>query len=58
MAQLIASRDMVVNGHKIKADHPIPVEALRRMPPGRIKQLTDQRMVHEDSTRVSGKKGG
>lgn len=56
MAQLIAGRDMAIAGHKVKAGDPIPAEALRRLPVGRIKQMEDQRMVHHDSARVSGKK--
>ena len=56
MAQLIAARDMAVAGQKVKAGNPIPAEALRRMPPHRVKQMEDQRMVHQDSVRVSSKK--
>lgn len=56
MAQLIATRDMTVAGRKIPAGHPIPAESLRSLPQHRIKQMQDQRMVHEDHARVSSRK--
>ena len=47
---------MTIGGRQVKAGEPIPADTLRRMPVGRLKQMTDQRMVYEDSTRVSSKK--
>lgn len=56
MAQLIANRTMTIGGRQVMAGQPIPAESLRKMPAGRLKQMTEQRMVSEDSARVSSKK--
>lgn len=58
MAQLIASKRLTIHGKTFESGQPIPAESVRALSHDKVKKLTEHRFVHEDSTRVSGKKGG
>lgn len=57
MAQLVAGKTVTIGGQKYEAGQPIANQSLAKLPAGRLKQMQEQRMVHEDRVRVSGKKG-
>lgn len=57
MAQLVSGKDgLTIRGQRFGRGEPIPADVIRGLPQHRVKQMTEQRMVHEDSTRASSKK--